>query len=123
MKTIKILSAICLMGIMTLFINSCSKTDTVNATGSTTNTGANLVTIQSMQFQPATITVAIGSIITWTNMDTQAHTVTSDDGTSFDSGNINPQGTFSFTVTQLGSYPYHCSIHPTMHGTVQVVTK
>jgi plastocyanin len=119
MKAFKIFSMICLSGLLALSMNSCSKSDASTVPGS----NANLVTIQSMAFQPATITVVIGSKITWTNMDAVAHTVTSDDGTSFDSGNINPQGTFSFTATQVGSYAYHSSIQPTMHGTLQVVTK
>ena len=119
MKAIKTFWMICLVGILAISMNSCSKSDTTVTPVSTDN----LVTIQGMQFMPATITVLIGSRTTWTNKDATAHTVTSDDGTSFSSGTINPQGTFSFTATQLGSYSYHCSIHPTMTGIVQVVTR
>ena len=122
MKTIKKVTAICLIGAMIIFLNSCKKSDSTSTTGGG-GSDANMVSIQSMSFQPASITVAIGSKITWTNMDATTHTVTSDDGTSFNSGNISPQGSYSFTATQTGIYAYHCTIHPDMHGTLTVVTK
>lgn len=120
MKAIKNFSAICLLAFATILITSCSKSDT---SGSLLGPSGHAVTIQAMQFQPATLTVVAGDQITWTNTDTQAHTVTSNDGTSFNSGNIAPQGTFTVTLNVNGSYPYHCSLHPTMTGTIQVVTR
>ena len=121
MRPIKIFSAICLIGMAMFFVNACSKSD---ASGpGPVDPSAQAVTIQGMQFQPATVTVAEGIKITWTNMDGMDHTVTSNDGTSFNSGTISPGGTFTYTAVAAGSYPYHCSIHPTMTGTVQVVVK
>ncbi len=120
MRTIKIFSAICLFGMAILFMNACSKSDT---NGSVVLPATQSVAIQGMAFSPATVTVVVGTTITWTNMDGTAHTVTSNDGTSFNSGNIAPNGTFTFTASTPGSYGYHCSIHPTMTGTVQIVTK
>ena len=77
------------------------------------------ITIQNFSFQPATVTVPAGTTVTWTNMDSTTHTSTSDTG-AWDSGSI-PQGhSFSFTFTQVGTFPYHCAIHPNMHGTVIV---
>ena len=123
MKTIKRIIAICLIATGIIFLNACKKNDTANTSGGGDITNVNRVTIQSMQFQPASITILAGSKITWTNMDTDAHTVTSDDGTSFNSGNISPQGSYTFTATQTGIYPYHCTIHPDMHGTLMVVIR
>jgi plastocyanin len=77
------------------------------------------VTIMNFSFQPATITVPVCGTVTWTNQDTTGHTVTADDG-SFDSGTIAPGSTFSQTFTTAGTFAYHCSIHPTMTGTVTV---
>jgi len=124
MRPIKIFSAICLFGLTAIFSNSCSKSDDMGSPGGGgLDPNAQNVSIQGMAFTPATVTVSIGTKIVWTNMDTDTHTVTSDDGTSFNSGNISPQGSFNFTPTQTGTFTYHCSIHPTMTGTVQVVIK
>ncbi len=75
-------------------------------------------------FNPATITIKVGTTVTWTNTTGAPHTVTSDDGTSFDS-NINTPisangGTFSFTFTKAGTFAYHCQIHPSMKATIIV---
>jgi plastocyanin len=96
--------------------NSCSKSSTSNTT---TNPGANEVWIQGMAFNPATITVNAGTTITWTNKDGVAHTVTSNTGV-FDSGTINVNGTYSHLFSTAGSFPYHCTVHPSMTATVIV---
>ena len=110
-----------------LISNSCSKSAMNNmyGTGGGTNgtgvPGANEVVIQNMAFAPATITVNAGTTVTWTNKDAIAHTVTSDNGL-FNSGNIGSNGTYSYTFSTAGSFPYHCSIHTMMKGTVVVTT-
>jgi nitrite reductase (NO-forming) len=80
-------------------------------------------------FQPNPIQVSVGDTVTWTNGDTQPHTVTSgENGTpdgKFDSSpNFNPLlvpgQTFSHTFTEAGQYPYYCALHPNMVGTVSV---
>lgn len=70
-------------------------------------------------FKPKSITVAVGTTIKWTNTTTVAHTVTSDTGL-FNSGIINPGGTFKFTFTKKGTFGYHCMIHPFMVATIIV---
>lgn len=82
------------------------------------------VVIQSFAFNPQTITVKAGTTITWTDMDSTAHTVTSSSGpTSFDSGALTASGgTFKFTFSKPGTYAYHCKIHPFMTATVIVVS-
>jgi plastocyanin len=79
------------------------------------------VSIQGMAFIPASITIAVNTTVTWTNNDAVTHTVTSDTPL-FNSGNMagNGSGTFSFTFTSAGTFPYHCSIHPDMTATVIV---
>ena len=75
-------------------------------------------------FSPATLTVPVGTMMIWTNMTGAPHTVTSDDGKSFDSGTANPigaqGGTFSFTFTKAGTFAYHCQFHTFMKGTIIV---
>jgi len=74
----------------------------------------------SFGFSPATLTILPGTTVTWKNKSSAPHTVTSDDGQTFDSGNIAPGGTFTFKFTVAGSYPYHCNIHPYMRATVNL---
>jgi plastocyanin len=80
---------------------------------------------QSLNYQPASVTVAKGGTVTWTNNDYQiAHTVTSvsvpSGASSFDSGQMNYTATFKVTFSVDGTYTYVCSYHPWMHGTVIV---
>ena len=90
------------------------------ATATTTAaTAANAAAIKGFAFQPDVLKVEVGAKVTWTNDDTVAHTVTADTN-SFASGNLQPGGSFSFTFTRPGTYAYHCSIHPSMHGSVVV---
>jgi plastocyanin len=78
------------------------------------------VTISNFKFAPSTDSVKQGAAVSVTNNDSTAHTATSDDGKSFDTGDINPGSSAKVTVAKPGSYPYHCSIHPFMHGTLKV---
>ena len=77
-------------------------------------------------FIPSTVTIGIGETVTWENTDNAAHTVTSGspaDGPDgvFDSSLIMAGGaTFSHTFDAVGTYPYHCQVHPWMAGTVIV---
>ncbi len=87
---------------------------------STNNTVS--VEIRNFSFLPSELTVRSGTTVTWTNNDTMAHTVTTLNGSaqSFDSGIVNPGGTFTHTFTQQGVYHYYCMIHPFMLGNVTV---
>ena len=78
----------------------------------------------SIAFSPATLTIKAGTTVTWKNTTAAPHTVTSDDGKTFNSGTSNPitaqTGTFSFTFTTAGTFPYHCEIHPFMKAKIIV---
>lgn len=78
------------------------------------------VVIQNFAFSPATVTIAPGTTVTWTNKDSVAHTVSSDDNAWPDSGSVNTGHTFSFTFSKPGTYTYHCAIHPNMVARVIV---
>jgi plastocyanin len=81
--------------------------------------GGDAVTIQNFAFGPASLSVATGTTVTWTNNDTAPHTATADDG-SFDSKSIAPGATFSQAFDTAGTFAYHCSIHPNMTATIEV---
>ncbi len=90
--------------------------------GGATPTGAtaNTVTIQNFAFNPVTVTISKGQTVTWTNMDSVSHTITSTTG-DFDSGLISSGKTFSHTFNTAGTFEYSCTIHPSMqHGKVIV---
>jgi len=70
-------------------------------------------------FAPAAVTVATGTTVTWTDKSDAPHTVTSNAG-AFGSGTLNEDQAFRFTFNQAGTFQYHCSIHPYMHGTIIV---
>jgi plastocyanin len=78
------------------------------------------VTIQNFAFTPATLTVAPGTKVVWTNQDSVAHTVTSDTGAWPDSGSLTTGHSFSVTFSKPGTYPYHCSVHPYRKASVVV---
>ena len=84
-------------------------------------TGPNAVSISNFAFAPATLTVPVGTTVTWINHDEEPHTVVAGDG-SFHSPGLGTDATFSNTFATAGTFDYVCSIHPFMHGTV-VVTK
>jgi plastocyanin len=75
---------------------------------------------QTWTYEPNDLNVAVGTTIIWTNTGGAAHTVTSDDGKSFDSGPIQPEKQFSRVMDTAGTFPYHCTFHPYMKGTVTV---
>jgi plastocyanin len=81
--------------------------------------GGDAVTIQNFAFGPASLSVAVGTTVTWTNSDSAPHTATADDG-SFDSSSIAPGATFSQAFDTAGTFAYHCSLHPNMTGTIEV---
>ena len=91
---------------------------TNSSSSSSTPVATNQVSIANFSFNPATITVAPGATVTWTNNDSTTHTVTSNDNLFNQS--IDPGKNFSFTFSSAGTFSYHCSIHSSMTGQVIV---
>ncbi len=74
----------------------------------------------AQSFSPNPATVKAGQTVAWKNNDVITHTATSDSG-AFDTGAIPPGGTSNaITMSTTGTFGYHCSIHPTMTGTLTV---
>jgi plastocyanin len=96
-----------------------SSTGTASPTGGPAAATGDQVTIDNFAFAPATLTVKVGSTVTWTNKDEEPHTVAASDG-SFHSPGMGTGATFSHTFSTPGKFDYVCSIHPSMHGTVVV---
>ena len=83
------------------------------------NTQSVEVKIDNFSFTPASITIAAGTTVTWTNRDDIPHTVVSDEKV-FKSKVLDTDEKFSYTFSKPGTYPYFCSVHPKMTGKVIV---
>jgi plastocyanin len=77
------------------------------------------IQIKEFSFNPSSITVQKGTIVTWIQMDSVQHTITSDDG-AFESSPLAKGESWSFTFNTPGTYTYHCSPHPGMKGEIIV---
>lgn len=122
MKILLSVLAIAALGISAFYSVSASPVVARAATSSVilAQQQSQAVTIQNFAFSPASLTVAPGTTVTWTNKDSTAHTVTADSGTGPSSSQIAPGQSYSYTFQQSGTYAYHCSIHPQMKATVTV---
>ncbi|HEY6748582.1 MAG TPA: plastocyanin/azurin family copper-binding protein [Mycobacteriales bacterium] len=87
--------------------------------GSAPAGGGSTVVIDNFMFMPATLTVPVGTTVTWKFDDSTDHTVTADDK-SFSSPPTSGGRTFTHTFSTAGTVKYHCSIHPFMTGTIVV---
>ncbi|WP_345044945.1 cupredoxin domain-containing protein [Streptomyces sannanensis] len=78
------------------------------------------VTIADNAFSPAVLEVTVGTVVTWTNQDSEPHTVTSQGEGPMNSGELGRGQAYSQTFTEPGTYTYHCTLHPGMHGEIVV---
>ena len=80
------------------------------------------ITIKNFAFDPSTLTVKTGTVVTWVNQDAAPHTIVSDTGSlvAFSSDSLPTGASYNVTFTTPGTYTYHCSIHPSMTGTIVV---
>ena len=109
--------------ILTCMVAGCTSYQTPPATTTTpASTGGNSISIKNFAFDPSSLTVKTGTVVTWVNQDGASHTIVSDAGSpaAFSSDSLSTGASFPFTFTQPGTYTYHCSIHPSMKGTIIV---
>jgi plastocyanin len=78
------------------------------------------ITINNFKFSPSSLRAQKGAGIKVANDDSAAHTVTADDGHSFDSGTVDPGASTTIRAPAAGTYSYHCTIHPFMKGKLVV---
>ncbi len=89
------------------------------AVAAPTAQGGVQVSIDNFRFGPTSITVPVGTTVTWTNRDDMVHTVTASTR-AFSSPGLETGETFSHTFDKPGTYQYFCALHPRMTGTVVV---
>jgi plastocyanin len=104
------------VALVALGLAACSSS---SKKSSTTSGGS---TITAQDFSLTNASVKAGATVTVENKGPSTHTVTSDTAGQFDTGDIQPGKTGSFTAPSApGTYPFHCNIHPTqMKGTLTV---
>ncbi len=124
MRTAHLKAALFILSALSLVGSGCSK-DSSNPTYAPAPAPApaapNTVSMTGMVFSPATITVPVGTTVTWKNNDGIAHTSTSDTGV-WDTGNMAAGASTTTTFNTAGTFPYRCTYHATMgmKGTVIV---
>jgi plastocyanin len=102
----------------TLTTSTVSPTPTATATLAPTGSPNAQVDITDFAFNPADVRVNVGGAVTWTNNDDQQHTATG--AGAFDAEAIKPGESATVTFETAGSFPYICSFHPFMAGTITV---
>jgi plastocyanin len=110
-----------LLTALTLAVTACSSDDggsDTTAAGSGGG-GEETVEIADLAFSPDTLTVAVGTTVTWENSDSLPHTSTSEDEV-WTSGTLGSGDEFSVNFEQAGTFSYFCEIHPSMIGSVVV---
>jgi len=102
--------------------SNTSTTSNSTSQSSSNEPASGTINIRNMMFTPSQIAIKKGGTVTWTNNDTTTHTVIDDlqNVGGPHSGNIEPGATYSFKFESTGSFQYHCSIHPSMRGTIVV---
>jgi plastocyanin len=78
--------------------------------------------VEDYGYRPETVRIEPGDRVRWSNQATQVHTVTTDDAGAedFDSGRLGEGEEYTHTFQQAGTFPYHCEVHSSMQGVVQV---
>ncbi|HLJ92967.1 MAG TPA: cupredoxin family copper-binding protein [Gemmataceae bacterium] len=83
---------------------------------------AQQIVIDNFSFRPPTLTIPVGTKVTWINHDDVPHTATSTAKPKhFESGTLDTDDRYSHVFTTVGTYPYFCAVHPKMTG--QIIVK
>ncbi|MDQ1058547.1 plastocyanin [Arthrobacter globiformis] len=119
MKSAKAMGALTLVAILS-GMAGCSVDSRTPSETAGPSASATAITIRDFSYQTPTA-VPSGATVTVTNMDTDAHSVTADEGSAFDVNVTGSGGTATFIApSKPGNYPFHCFFHPDMHGMLTV---
>jgi plastocyanin len=106
-----------LLVLIALYFFSRSYYPAPAATPQTQTVSGNTVSIESFAFNPKSLTVPVGTTVTWTNNDSANHRINS---SSFNSPDLPKGSSFSYTFQTAGTFDYTCGVHPSMQGKVIV---
>jgi plastocyanin len=115
-------AALLVLFAVTAGCSSAGTTGTAQSTPPLPSGMSNVIAIKDFVFSPSTLTIKAGSTVSWVNQGSAPHTVNSDKSSpvQFASKELQSGGSYSFTFSKPGTYPFHCSIHPSMVGTIIV---
>jgi plastocyanin len=123
LKGLALMALLAVLALTVLAVAGCTSytTPTTGGTSGTTTTGGTssgtTVTMQGFAFNPSTVTVKVGEVVTFKNADSVDHRVNID---GVDKGTVAPGATLEWTPDKAGTFPLKCSIHPQMTGTITV---
>ena len=112
------------IGVLAIAAAACSSDAVTEESPSSGDDGSSAVRIDTFQFRPDVLEVAVGTEVTWTNQDDIEHTATSGtpgspDGT-FDGELDGPGARVTFTFEDAGVFAYFCDVHQGMRGEIRV---
>jgi plastocyanin len=117
---------VCAILFSVMCVSACGSSTSPSSTPEAAPAGSTSITIVSgasgltgTAYNPNPITVSVGTTVSWLNSDSITHTSAANNGL-FTSPNVAPNSRFNFTFTTAGTFPYHCTIHPNMVGTITV---
>lgn len=113
MKTIRLFYLF--SGILLATVVSCGKNETDPAGG---NLPTNYILVKDSSFSPSPLTVVSGSSVTFVNNTGATHTLMSDDSSTIQLVSIAPGTSYFFKKDTSGTFPYHCTLHPSARGTI-----
>jgi plastocyanin len=88
--------------------------------GSASVPAASQVTIATVKYSPEALEIKTGETVVWINNDLTPHTVTSQAGGELNSGSIEPGASWNHKFVLPGTFPYYCTFHTEMKGTITV---
>jgi plastocyanin len=107
------------VGVAALLAAALPELTAAGAAAVTAAASSATVDIDNFAFTPAALTVTAGTTVTWKNEDDSPHRIGDKNGT-FKSAALDTDDSFSHTFAAPGEYPYICTIHPYMVGTIIV---
>ena len=100
--------------------STANGTPTKHVKATHTPPAPNSISVTQKGFIPDSLTVKVGTTVTWTNAGSTAQSVTSDAAGMFDSGPLNTGAVFTFTFAQPGTFTYHSANTTTLTGKIIV---
>ena len=110
-----------LIAALALVLGACGSSGTTARSSATAAVPApsRLVTIKGFNYRPSRLRIVVGTTLQVVNKDSEPHTLTADDK-SFTTGTLDKDGSKTITLARAGTFPFYCTLHPYMKGTITV---